>query len=351
MTELFYNLLLSFWNTIVQMAPYLLFGFLMAGVMAVIVSRRFVETHLGGRGMISVIKAAIIGVPMPLCSCGVIPVATSLRKHGASKGATISFLISTPETGIDSFFVTLSLMGWVIAVYRAIVAFVSGIVGGGLADLIDRQDPVIASENCDSDCCAAENKENRLRKALKYGFVSLPRDIGKPLLVGIAVAAIIGVFVPEDFFQNYLPTGILSMLVMMAIGIPMYVCASASVPIAAALIAKGVSPGAALVFLISGPATNGATIATVWKVLGWKNAIAYLFSIAFTALVAGLLLDTFFPDLAGVVTSTHIHEGGSSATGNVLAAILVAILVAALIPRRSRADQACADIVPPAENK
>jgi uncharacterized protein len=284
--------------------------------------------------MMSVIKAAVVGVPMPLCSCGVIPVATSLRRHGASKGATISFLISTPETGIDSFFVTLSLMGWVMAIFRPVVAFISGILGGGLADFIDRRDTAARpQEMCEGDCCVIEKKENRLLKAVKYGFVSLPRDIGKALMLGIVVAAAIAAVVPDDFFQQYLPTGILSMLVMMAIGIPMYVCASASVPIAAALIAKGISPGAALVFLITGPATNGATIATVWKVLGWKNAVAYLFSIAVCALAAGLLLDALFPDL-GAVAGTHMHHMDKSPIDHLLAVILLAVLLAGFIRRK-----------------
>ncbi|HSV27352.1 MAG TPA: permease, partial [Sedimentisphaerales bacterium] len=245
-------ILLDFWGTVVRMAPFLLFGFAVAGVLSIIISRRFVETHLGGKGLFSVVKASLIGVPMPLCSCGVIPVATSLRRHGASKGATISFLISTPSTGIDSFFVTLGLLGWVMAIFRPIVAFISGVIGGGLADLSDRSAPVEKRPKCDGDCCDEVPKQNRLVRALRHSFVTLPRDIGRPLLLGITIAALIGAFMPDDFFQKHLPPGILSMLVMMLIGIPMYVCASASVPIAAALIAKGISPGAALVFLIVG---------------------------------------------------------------------------------------------------
>jgi uncharacterized membrane protein YraQ (UPF0718 family) len=336
MREVIIPIIVAFWGTVVQMAPYLLFGFAMAGLMAIIVSRRFVETHLGGKGMMSVIKASVLGVPMPLCSCGVIPVATSLRQHGASKGATVSFLISTPETGIDSFFVTLSLMGGVMAVFRVIVAFVSGIVGGGLVDLMDRRDTAAPQEEkCDNDCCNEAKKENRLVKAVKYGFVTLPRDIGKALLLGIAIAAAISAFVPDDFFQQYLPTGILSMLVMMAVGIPMYVCASASVPVAAALIAKGISPGAALVFLITGPATNGATIATVWKVLGWKTAVVYLVSIAVCALVAGLTLDWMFPGL-GSTAGAHMHHMGQSLIDHLLAVVLLAVLAVGIFRKKAQ---------------
>jgi len=289
--------------------------------------------------MLSVLKASLVGVPMPLCSCGVIPVATSLRRHGASRGATLSFLISTPETGIDSFFVTLSLLGWVMAIFRPIVALISGMIGGGLADLFDRAAPDRTGQECHEGCCENPHKENRLIRSIKYGFVTLPRDIGKALLVGIVVAALITAFVPKGFFQEYLPAGIVSMLVMMAIGIPMYVCASASasVPVAAALIVKGISPGAALVFLIVGPATNAATVATVWKVLGWKTAIVYLLSIAACALAAGLLLDAIFPDLGGVAAA-HLHQEGYSVVDHLLGVALLVVLGFGLLAGRASED-------------
>jgi len=347
--------LLVFWGTIKEMSPFLLFGFLVAGILAVFFESEFIERHLGGRGIRQVFNAALFGVPLPLCSCGVIPVAASLKKHGAGSGATASFLISTPQTGIDSIMVTLSLLGPVFAVFRPIVAFVSGILGGVLVNLLGDEPPeeeIDEGALCKNDCFVdgtfggedtrsqtshdheaaasveaggttmitdslmmeGENDDlggnafaavpvtdsfstkssrtmKRVRFALKYGFFTLPKDINKTLIVGIVVAAGISALVPDDYFSGVLGTGLLSMLVMMAVGIPIYVCATASVPIAAALMMKGISPGAALVFLMTGPATNAATISTIWKIMGKRSAVIYLATVAVSALAAGAVLN------------------------------------------------------------
>ncbi len=287
---------LEFWHTIGDMSPYLLFGFLIAGILSVVVSRAFVRRHLGGRGLWPVIKASALGVPLPLCSCSVIPVSMSLRKQGASREATLAFLLSTPQTGVDSIFVTYSLLGPVFALVRPVVALVTGLIGGVLTRLVNAGMPDdIPEETPNTGCCCANKPEapkgNPVLAMLKHGFVTLPTDIGKPMLIGLVVAAMLAVFVPGDFFANHLGIGLLPMVVMMIVGIPMYVCATASVPIAAALILKGVTPGAALVFLMAGPATNAAGLATVWKTLGRNTAITYLVTVALCALGSGLLLD------------------------------------------------------------
>ncbi|MBN2512404.1 MAG: SO_0444 family Cu/Zn efflux transporter [Sedimentisphaerales bacterium] len=285
----------NFWVTLTQMAPYLLFGFLVAGIMSVFISSRTVERHLGSKGFWAILKASLFGVPMPLCSCGVIPVSMSLYKNGASKGATISFLISTPQTGLDNVFLIYSLLGPVFAVFSPIVAMLSGLFGGTMVSLFDRHDTRPSqppSDNCDKQA----KKENSVLKALRYAFLVLPADIGKAMLVGLILAAVISILMPDDFFSTYLAFGggILAMLVMMAVGIPMYVCSAASVPIAAALVAKGLNPGAAMVFLMTGPATNAATFTTLWSVLGKKTAILYLVSVVIAAFTAGFLIDLFF---------------------------------------------------------
>jgi len=291
--------LLSAWDTLREMAPYILFGFLVAGVLSVVIRQETVERHLGGRGIGSVIKAALFGVPLPLCSCGVIPVAASLRRHGASEGATTSFLISTPQTGVDSILVTLSLLGPVFAVFRPIVSFASGLFGGALVTLFGsgKSSDEYARPSCVGECCTGCEKGNAVSRALKYGFVTLPGDLNRALLVGVAIAGLIAAIVPDDYFATFLGGGIVSMLIMMALGIPVYVCATASVPIAAALIAKGVSPGAALVFLMTGPATNAATITTVWRIMGKRVAALYIGTVAASAIAAGLLLDYIFSTL------------------------------------------------------
>ena len=318
---------LSIWETLREMSPFLLFGFLVAGLLSVLVKPETVERHLGGKGFWQVFKAAMFGVPLPLCSCGVIPVAASLRRHGASAGATTSFLISTPQTGVDSIMVTLSLLGPVFAVFRPVVAFVSGLLGGILVNLFGYEKGAAPEERlaCTAECCSGARNHGGLLRGLRYGFVTLPRDINKALIIGILIAGAISAAVPEDYLSSVLGGGIVSMLIMMAVGIPIYVCATASVPIAAALIMKGVSPGAALVFLMTGPATNAATITTVWKIMGKRIAVIYLAAVAVSALVAGLVLDALFRGNVAH-TMSHAHWMLPGYVNTICAAALLGVL-------------------------
>jgi len=339
MSEYIKTIIIDFWNTVAEMSPYLLFGFFVAGILSVLVSQRLVEKHLGGRGIWPLLKASLFGIPLPLCSCGVIPVSMSLHKHGASRGSTVSFLLSTPQTGVDSIFVTLSLLGPVFAVFRPLLALITGLIGGILVDVFDRDKRVERAplSKCTDECCTGGKVTDRFVRGLKYGFVTLPRDIGKAMFVGLVVAAVISTVVPDDFFaEKLLGTGFFAMLVMMFLGIPVYVCATASVPIAAAMIAKGLTPGAALVFLITGPATNAAGFITIWKVLGGRTAIAYLFTVVICALGAGLLLDMIFADLGSSV-QTHIHQMEPSVLGHISAAALLAVLAIAIFSTRKPA--------------
>lgn len=321
----------DFWQTLTAMSPYLLFGFAIAGVLSVFISPEFIETHLGSRGLWPVVKASLFGVPLPLCSCGVIPVTASLRKHGASRGASISFLLSTPQTGVDSFLVTLSLLGPVFAVFRPVVAFMTGLIGGVAVQAVvagseDAEKNAEQESECQDPCCK-KSPEPKILRILKYAFLTLPRDIGRPMLAGIFIAALIAAFVPEDFIiegtETVGPFGM--MLIMMALGIPVYVCATASVPLAAVMIAKGISPGAVLVFLMTGPATNAAAFATIWKMMGSRTAIVYLLTVIVCALGSGLLLDAFFPGL-NVSVQEHFHEMAPSAINHILAVVLLTIL-------------------------
>jgi uncharacterized membrane protein YraQ (UPF0718 family)/copper chaperone CopZ len=303
------QILSAAWQTIAEMSPYLLFGFAVAGVLSVFVSPELVERHLGGKGIGPVVKASLFGVPLPLCSCGVIPVMASLRRHGSSRGAALSFLISTPQTGVDSIMVTYSLLGPFFAILRPLVAFISGIAGGALANLFDETKAgSTGPTECTDECCAPPNGRNRWIRALRYGFVVLPRDIGRAMILGIIAAGVISALVPDDFLVGVLGTGLLAMLAMMVIGVPMYVCATASIPIAAALIAKGLTPGAALVFLITGPATNAAAIVTLWSVLGRRTTFIYLATVASTALASGMLLDLLFQAQPSMTAMHVAHE-------------------------------------------
>ena len=208
----------------------------------------------------------------------------------------MAFLLSTPQTGVDSIMVTYALLGPVLAVFRPLAAFLTGIIGGLAANFLHNNNAEEEEKEAADDkpcCCAAAPKRGPLQRAFTHGFITLPGDVGKSMLAGVAIAAAISTFIPEDLLAAHLGGGILSLLAMMLFGIPVYVCATASVPIAAALIAKGVSPGAALVFLMTGPATNAAGIAAVWKTMGSRTAVVYLATTALTALAAGLVLDRF----------------------------------------------------------
>ncbi len=296
MIEIF---ILELWGLTKDMSPYLLLGFLIAGVLSVVISPASVQKNLGGKGLFPIVKASLFGIPLPLCSCGVIPVATSLYKHGANRSATTSFLISTPQTGVDSILVTYSLLGPIFAIFRPIAALLAGIVGGLAVELSDNGSESNVKPAEDAD----HGDKSIFRRIYEYGFISLPQDIGKPLILGIVVAAMISLVIPDDFFASYLGTGFMGLIIIMFAGIPIYVCATASVPIALALMNIGLSPGAAFVFLMTGPATNAATISTVWKILGKKTAFIYLAAVSGCSLVAGLVINLFSSEIG-----LHIHS-------------------------------------------
>ena len=318
------------WLTIGAMAPYLLLGFLVAGILSVTLSQSFVEKHLGQGKVSTVFKASLLGIPLPLCSCGVIPVAASLRKHGASRGATTAFLMSTPQTGIDSLMVTYSLLGPIFAIYRPLVALLSGILGGMMVTYL-AEDEIVAKEDesCTDGCCAAY-EESAVKRALRYGFYTLPRDIGSSLLLGLAIAGLIAYLVPANFFAQYFTSPFLSMVIMLLCGIPLYVCATASVPVAAALLAKGVTPGAVLVFLMTGPATNAAAITTIWKTMGKRTALLFLLAVVISAFAAGIGLDLIVQQTQFTITAP-CHDLASPYFTNGAALLLIFILLYALL--------------------
>ncbi len=279
-----------------EMSPYLLLGFLIAGVMHVFVPNRFYSNYLSGRSFRSVISAALFGVPLPLCSCGVIPTAMSLRREGAGKGAVVSFLIATPQTGVDSIFATYSLMGLPFALVRPIAAFVTALMGGVFVNAFEKEEPVIQSVQKQE--CREEKKMTiwqKLVEVLNFGFVEMMEDIGKWLVVGLLIAGLITVFVPNEFFAIFKDNTFMSMLLVLCISIPMYLCATGSIPIAVALMLKGLTPGAALVLLMAGPACNFASILVINKVLGRRTLICYLIAIIVGAVAFGFGIDYLLP--------------------------------------------------------
>lgn len=319
------------WSMLAQMSPYLLFGFLVAGLLSIWISPSIIQRHLGGKGYGPVLKASLFGVPLPLCSCGVIPVTVSLYKQGASRAAAVSFLLSTPQTGVDSIFVTYSLMGPFFAVLRPIAAFLTGLVGGALVSIFDDNSspPPPEEKPSPENCSCRKNQPPKWIKMIRHGFITLPSDIGLPMLIGLLIAAAISAWVPEDLFAVQLAAGsnLAAMLVMMAVGIPIYVCATASVPIAVALIAKGLSPGAAMVFLMTGPATNATSLSTIWSALGSRSALIYLFTTAFCALAAGLIVDALLTPQKAVEMMHHHAESSTGLFGNLCAVTLLGLLL------------------------
>jgi uncharacterized membrane protein YraQ (UPF0718 family) len=308
-----------------------------AGVLSAFVPVSFIERHLGKRGLWQIVKASLLGVPIPLCSCSVIPVAASLRRHGATKGATISFLTSTPQTGVDSIAATWGLLGPLFAVFRMAVAFVTGVICGVVVETFTPLSEESADECRDEHCptCNRKSGTNKWKQVFVYGFGTLPRDIGRALLIGIIISGLLGALVPADFFTRYLNSEWLSMLAVMALGIPLYVCSTGSIPIALAMIGMGLSPGAALVFLITGPATNAATIATVLKTMGRRAVVIYLLTLSGCSLVAGWLLNRVITSQV-ITEQVHHHESTAGYVEQFCALILIGLLISAVLPRKKK---------------
>ncbi len=285
------EILTEYWSGIsslfLEMAPYLVLGFLISGLLYIIISKETIAENLGKPGVLSVIKAAIFGVPMPLCSCGVIPVAASLYKRGASKGATLAFLISTPQTGVDSILITYGMLGPLFAMARPVIALFTGVIGGLFTEKI------ISEDYSTSIKISHKHPKKTLKDAAVYAFITLPQDIAWPLIKGIILAGLITLLIPDNFFQDYGITGWLAMILMAVLSIPMYICATASVPIAAGLISSGIEPGAAFVFLMAGPATNIATISVIINTLGKKIVYIYLSTIFSCSIIFGALINKF----------------------------------------------------------
>ena len=288
------------------MSPYILLGFIIAGILHVFVKPELMARHLSGHGIKPVIKAALLGIPLPLCSCGVLPTAVSLRRQGASKGASTSFLIATPQTGVDSIAATYSLLGLPFAILRPLGALAGSVFGGLLVDRYSEKEEVAsASESIvPNDCCGSEcSSENSPRKsflqkmaeAVRYGLVDMVGSVGKWLVIGLVVAALITVLVPDELFLSLSRYPLLAVLVMVVVSVPMYICATGSIPIALSLICKGLTPGVGFVLLMAGPAANFASMMILSKSIGKRSTVFYVLSVVITAIFFGLLIDYLLP--------------------------------------------------------
>ena len=338
---LFFHALVNLSNA---MAPYILFGLIFAGILHELVPDSIIKNHLGKSSILSVIKATLFGVPLPVCSCGVVPLATSIKKSGASNGSTLSFLISTPITGVDSILATYGMFGWAFTIYRVISSMIISIIAGILANFYGEQEEVpkpkpafsmsapknkpmgtmafstVASPKANQEssnggsCCSSGScdaaKPCMMIGAFNYAFGTLLKDIASPLLTGLILGALITVAVPHNLSEILIEYNWLSYIIVIAIAVPMYVCATASLPIAAGLMLAGVSPGAAFVFLSAGPATNTVTIGVVKKMLGTRTLTIYLSTIVIGSVLFGLGLDYILRDVS-VKEMVHMHEEAS----------------------------------------
>jgi hypothetical protein len=311
------------------MAPYILFGLIFAGFLHELVPDSIVKNHLGKDSIWSVVKATLFGIPLPVCSCGVIPLAASIKKSGASSGSTLSFLISTPITGVDSILATYGMFGGAFTIYRLISSMIISIIAGILANFYPEEEKATkqfsatpsaledeVSQYCTSDsCCSGLSHKKKstltlIKNSFTYAFGTLLSDIASPLVVGLLLGAFITVSIPNNLSEILVEYSWLSYVIVIIIAVPMYVCATASLPIAAGLMLAGVSPGAAFVFLSAGPATNTVTIGVVKKMLGVRTLYIYLGTIIIGSVIFGFGLDYILRDVS-VKEMIHMHEDAS----------------------------------------
>jgi uncharacterized membrane protein YraQ (UPF0718 family) len=320
--QVFVEIVSATWNMLRDAGPFLLFGFVLAGVAKALFPDEFVVRHLGGNGVGSIFKAAAVGVPLPLCSCSVVPVALGLRRQGASRAATTSFLVSTPESGVDSIAISASLLDPILTIARPIAAFISAAVSGlAVRSIIGGNDTGKADHNAAADCCHANEDSHstgantpslRLREGLRYSFSVLLPDLSGYLFWGFLLAGATVAFVPSSFVEGALGGGITLLLIALVLGVPVYICATAATPIVAAFIAVGMSPGVALVFLLAGPATNLASMLALTGELGKQWLAVYLIAVSASAVALGLLLDRVY------VWLSYTAYGGDGAVASLL---------------------------------
>lgn len=339
----------------VEMAPYLMFGFLFAGILHVFIQEDIIVKHLGKSSGGAVVKASLFGVPLPLCSCSVIPTAISLKKNGASNASVLSFLLSTPLTGVDSIVATYGFLGPVFGLFRPIAAFFIGIFGGASAlvinteKLAEKEEKQKEKESC---CCSSKITKkssivDKVKEIFIYAFKTLLDDITMPLVIGIFISGLISWLIPDNFFTDLQVPTVVQMLIMIVVGIPLYICATSSLPIGAALLLKGLSPGVIFVFLVAGPATNSATVALIIKQFGRKFFYLYFTTISLLSMAFGLLLDKIITTYKlSIEIGLHSHDQHETPLffKVVAVAFLILILLALkrrYLPGKSQATKSC----------
>ena len=326
----FFNESINLW---LEVAPYLLMGMIIAGILHIFLGKSFINNHLGRGGLSSIVKATILGIPLPVCSCGVIPLASSLRKDGAHKSSVLSFLVSTPTTGVDSILATYSLLGPLFTLFRPLGALLAGIAVGGADYILEGKNEFVPPRHHHQE--DSSTKMGKIKNFIFYSFFEIPRDIGKWLIIGTIIGGAISAFIPKELLSQYVSFPF-DFAIALLVGIPLYVCATGSIPVAVSLIAKGFSPGAGLIFLIAGPATNAITLSFVRAKLGKKSFYIYLISIIVVSIILGLLFNYIWV-LLGKDTALISGMGKMMPfyVKMTSAIILLLFILNAIIPRKS----------------
>ena len=335
--HIIYEYILTLWQYLLVSSPYLLLGLFASGVIHHFIPMDAVKKWLGKNNVFSVIKASLVGVPLPLCSCSVIPTAVTLKKSGASNGATSAFLISTPESGVDSISITYALIDLPMTILRPIAAFCSAFVAGLLQFKFNKFE-YVSEDEPKVKCCAKMKKNSQSRTTFmekvsgvfKFGFGKLLNDISFWLTIGILLGALIDFVVPDSFFSNV--SDFQSKFLILLIGIPLYICASASTPIAASLMLKGLSPGSAMLFLLVGPATNISNIAVLQKYIGKKGVLLNILSVVVVALGFSFVVDYLYQNYFTLSFAKQLisHEHEASWWQQLSAVVLSLLLVRGL---------------------
>lgn len=335
----FLEFLYNFWALLNSIAVYILIGVLIAGVFKLLMPDSFIKKHLGQHNFISTLKAAILGIPLPLCSCSVIPFVSALRKSGASKSATQTFLIATPITGADSILATYGVFGWLFTFYRVLSSVVIALVAGLLTLFFVKEEKTVSMDTSttvtrgvnsgvtsevksgaeiESNCCTnkpldikvvkAEDQQGFFLQIISYAFDVIYKDIARSLMIGVLIGALIITFMPENLSQYISSSSLLNYALVLLVSMPLYVCATASIPLGLSLLTAGFSPGAAFIFLTAGPATNAITMSVVLKSLGKMSLFIYLSSVLIGSLLFGFIFDSFFSESLTQTNFLHNNE-------------------------------------------
>lgn len=338
--------LTNFWQLLNVISFYILLGLLIASVMKQYIKDSFIKSQLGGDSKLSVIKASMLGIPLPLCSCSVVPFAMTLKNSGANKSSITSFLISTPVIGVDSMLASYGAFGWFFAFYRILTSLITALIAGFVSLFFEKKEqkqvkfttfsPTSAvSHGCSSGGCGCTSSkvDNKgfLRTILEYAFYNLFKDIAKPMLIGLILAALLMSLLPKELDIFLTQNLFLSYIFMLVISIPLYICATSSIPLGIALMVVGFSPGSAFVLLSAGPSTSMVTIGIVKQILGKRGLFIYLGVIIASTICFAFMIDLFFADLVQINTIIIDEDDSPSFVSNIASLLFLVMIYKSLI--------------------